>query len=873
MNDDDTRTDAALAVTRTGADAGDATARGARLEPGARIGRFFVLGRIGAGGYGEVVRAYDPQLDRKVALKLLLPERTPAGRRRAALLREAQALAKLSHPGVVAIHEIGEADGRTYIAMELVEGVDLAGWLATPREWQDALALVLAAGEGLAAAHAAGVVHRDFKPANVLIGTSDAGEGRPRVADFGLALVGERDEDGVPLRGDGGADTPVASSPTVAGTPVYMAPEIWAGAAATAASDQYAFFVTLYEAIFGAHPWVDATVHELRRTKLEEAVVLPERPAIPGWLRRALAIGLERDPARRHPSLASAIESIRRRLSRRRSGPFAIVASVVVVAVAAAIAWPAAARWRRCEHGEALVEATWDDARRERVREAFGRAAPVLGPESFPALDERLRTYVADWGEAHARACHSSTASADASWQSLEPDLRCLRQRLFVVDAWIERLAVADEAAVERALPAIAALPQPRDCAGVAARDALVAPPPAARSEEVEDVRRTIAETTVMLDAGAVDPARGRVDELLAHARAIDYAPLVAEALFLRGAVEATRGDPRAAAAEYEAALWIAEGAQHDELVVRSASALVRIVGVVLAQGEDGRRWYRHGAAMLQRSAPRPELDVELRSRLGGVELTDGRVEAGERAIRDALELATSVHGPDHTTVGTLAGDLGGALVAREAYAEAEPYLLRDLEIQRGWLPPHHPRVVAAMHNLGALALARGRYGDAKQWFEDTLALQREVHREHHPAIAMTLTNLGTAELELGELEAAERHAREGLEETRASLGPDHPRIGASLVNVGQIRLAAGDVAGAIELTTAAYEHLVRVRGPTHPDVVRPLLNLGAMHREAGALEQARECVERAREIDVANGNDDVETRAYYARELARIDD
>ncbi len=222
------------------------------LERGAAVGRYVILDRIGAGGMGVVYAAYDPELDRRVALKLLRTDRFAApGHLR--LLREAKALARLTHPNVVAVHDAGTFGDQVFVAMELVEGETLRQWLeAGARSWREVLDRLLAAGRGLAAAHAAGLVHRDFKPENVLLGR----DGRVRVVDFGLAkaLADAAEEPAAPDSG-GELASPLTEWGAVLGTPAYMAPEQIRGIAADARSDQFSFCVALYEALYGERPF------------------------------------------------------------------------------------------------------------------------------------------------------------------------------------------------------------------------------------------------------------------------------------------------------------------------------------------------------------------------------------------------------------------------------------------------------------------------------------------------------------------------------------------------------------------------------------------------------------------------------------------
>jgi serine/threonine protein kinase len=226
---------------------------------GAKVGRFVVLGDLGAGGMGHVVRAFDPQLGREVALKRLHADGPEASAR---AIREAQAVASLSHPNVIAVYDFGEHDDAIFIALELVEGKTLREWMSDgPYPWAIVLDRLEAAGRGLAAAHRVGLVHRDFKPSNVLVGD----DGRVRVTDFGLARFIAAPSDA--MVGDASdslssGDVCLTRSGVVLGTPAYMAPEQHAGAS-DPSSDQYAFCVVLFEALYGERPFRGATQREL----------------------------------------------------------------------------------------------------------------------------------------------------------------------------------------------------------------------------------------------------------------------------------------------------------------------------------------------------------------------------------------------------------------------------------------------------------------------------------------------------------------------------------------------------------------------------------------------------------------------------------
>ena len=276
-----------------------------------RIGRFRVLERIGEGGMGVVYVAYDEALDRRVALKLLHGDGT-AG---AWLLREGQALGRVAHPNVVTVYEVGEHDGRAYLAMELVEGPTLRAWLAEERRtFGDVLRVFLAVGRGLAAVHAAGLVHRDFKPDNVMIG----GDGRPQIADFGVSALAAHGAAAEP-RGGHALETSLVQRGRLVGTPAYMAPEVLQGERATAASDQWSFCAALYRAAYGTPPFraPDGDFAALAQLVLEGAPAPPPRRSdVPSWLGPILLRGLARDPARRFEDLNRLLQEIQAHLPR-----------------------------------------------------------------------------------------------------------------------------------------------------------------------------------------------------------------------------------------------------------------------------------------------------------------------------------------------------------------------------------------------------------------------------------------------------------------------------------------------------------------------------------------------------------------------------
>ncbi len=287
------------------------------LARGSTIGRYTVLERLGAGAMGVVYAAYDPELDRKIALKLLRSQRSEGdqARRQARMVREAKAIAKISHPNVVGIFDVGVHQGHVFMAMEHLAGGTLRDWLAAKkRPWRDVVKVFIEIGRGLAGAHAEGLVHRDFKPDNVLIDKNAV----PKVVDFGLVRLSQTTAD---LTGSCGVDTADSDEAQVApslraaadtaaltrtgaltGTPAYMAPEQFRGEEVDARTDQFAFCVALYEALFGTRPFAGDNVIALANSVITGRIQpTPKNSPVPNWVRSCLLRGLKANPAERYP--------------------------------------------------------------------------------------------------------------------------------------------------------------------------------------------------------------------------------------------------------------------------------------------------------------------------------------------------------------------------------------------------------------------------------------------------------------------------------------------------------------------------------------------------------------------------------------------
>ncbi|MBL4682965.1 MAG: serine/threonine protein kinase, partial [Nannocystaceae bacterium] len=369
-----------LATRLFGTDAGDVS-----------IGRFQIVERIGAGGMGVVYLASDPKLGRRVALKLLHPKAVASEEDRLRLLREARALAKLSHPNVVQLYEVGEYKGSVFLAMEYVHGVPLSDWQSeTDHTWRETLEPYLQAAKGLAAAHAAGLVHRDFKPANAIVGE----DGRVRVADFGLArgpgLSSQESSDvGSSEASRSGVDSTITRPGSVVGTPAYMSPEQFTGDPVSASSDQFSYCVALWEALTGERPY---SVTALR---MGADAALPKEhggAAYPRWLDALLRRGLALTPGDRFADMDALLAALQRGLRPRTAVRSAVaVAGLVVLALGAQLLMT---REVGCANEPTLMD-VWDAARRERAKAGVATTGDD-GPVWW-RIERGLDQYSAQW--------------------------------------------------------------------------------------------------------------------------------------------------------------------------------------------------------------------------------------------------------------------------------------------------------------------------------------------------------------------------------------------------------------------------------------------------------------------------------------------
>ncbi|NVB40920.1 protein kinase [Pseudenhygromyxa sp. WMMC2535] len=635
-----------------------------------RLGRYTILERLGEGGMGVVYSAYDPQLDRRVALKLLR-QRGQSERDRQRLRREALALARVNHPNVVTVHEVTEIDEQLVVAMEFVVGSTLAAWIEdSPRGWREILEVYRQAARGLVAAHEAGLVHRDFKPANAIYGE----DGRVRVVDFGLArsqrevVLDDHGEDPpapanlpeypeglVPRTQD--LDVPFSAStlpraksaplPTqltrpgaIAGTPAYMSPEQCQGAPLGPASDQFSYCVSLYEALYGARPFAGRSLGELSEQMLAGDLREPPRSArVPSWIFAVLRRGLATDPGARYPSMDALLAELDRDPVRRRRRWLVGVGLVALAGLSGAMLSTLGDRDAAvCEGGEAQIASVWDEARNEALSQHLLGLDLSYAPTMTQTIVETLDDYAARWVEMHREACQVHLR-AEQSDQLYDKRLACLARSKAALGGAVEVLTDADETLLSRANDVLRTLPPLQRCADVEALEAEHPPPSDPElARQVAEAREELARIQALAAAGKFE-ADPESEALLERARALGFEPLIAEVMLLRAKtlVGLSISFKDASILLREAAhLALANGdnAVAAEAMIQRIYTETQLGGRSFSEAED----YALIRALL-RSTPNPEpLRAMLANNSGSVAMSQQDYEKARQYYERALE-------------------------------------------------------------------------------------------------------------------------------------------------------------------------------------------------------------------------------------------
>lgn len=804
------------------------------------FGRYVVRGHLGAGGMGEVLRAYDPKLDREVAIKIV---KEPTATAAARLLREAKTLAAITHPNVVPVYDVATQGDDVFVAMELIEGQTLRAWLEHGRPWREVVDVFVRAAEGLDAAHRLGVVHRDFKPDNVMVELGVHGQvTRVRVMDFGLA-VSTDDTESLPPSG-GSSDVYLQSdrltqTGAIVGTPSYLAPEGEAGAPGTPATDQFAFCVALYEGLYGQRPFVGDSHAALSRKKWAGEIEPPPADTpVPRALHDVVVRGLSAMPPERWPTMPALVDAMLDAMvvppRPRWIAPAAVALCGGVVA-----AGVLATRDEPCADPDAILAAAWDDADRRAVRDAFSSTGLPFADASADRVVTELDDYGARWLKAWPSGCVAERARAQQA---------CLRGRLAEVAAVSESFAQADDEVVRLSLEAVGALADPGACAF---EDALVAVSPSQQAAAAE-AQSLLQRAHAAKSLGRYDEAEGLADEAGRAAAEVDDCGLTARVLYLRAQLSDDRGDLDSGLELAESAYFEAQrcDAKVPALDAARFAMSMHIWGTRDLEAADV--WYGHAAAALEQLGPGPEgqPDVDravllythshLLQRRGERDATLASLEEADALLRPFIEVY-----PD--TMAEFLATRGSAVLLFEGPAAALPYYEEGLALAESHFGEQHPKVAIGYGNLGNNYQALGRLEEAEQVLRRTETLMPLAFGVTHPYVARAKNVLAQTLTLRDRWDEASAKIEEGLKIAAVT----EPDGGPETLRLLGTRSAIAYHADDLESARADMQQIVDAResrGHFDGSAIWDIMKLAEYQIALGRLDEARYRLDQASE-------------------------
>lgn len=826
---------------------------------GEALDRYVILDRLGAGGMGEVYAAWDPVLDRKVAVKVLRGDFESTGmgdELKTRLFREAQSLAKLSHPNVVTVHDVGIAQERVYLAMEFVEGKTLKGWLESKPSWQQIIDVFLAAGEGLAAAHEQGITHRDFKHDNVLVST----DGRVRVMDFGLAHGQAAPKT---KTSDSGLQRSITQPGAMLGTPAYMSPEAMHGRQTDFRSDEFSFCVSLFEALYGYRPFEGTTPAGLLiEVEANRVRAIPRDSKVPRRIHQLLLKGLRADPAERFQTMRALLVQLGRRKTTRNRGRL-IAVGIVALLISSAATGLAIHRVRtRCAGFETRLEDVWGVPTKRKVKLAFEASGKPWSATAFKDVETRLDAYASTWLQLRTAACEGTGGKSD---EELGQEILCLSRRLNDLGATTQLFSRSDPEIVERAVTTASSLPPLAACE-------VTRPATRPHEETDEPLHAQLSLVRALIDAGKYAEAATSAFEIASRADVVGDKSAWAESRLLAAIAKVRTGDPRSADTLIEESILGAETARDDQLQARG---WVERVGFAALNGAppDADRWARFARAALDRVDSPPELEASLANNLGVLAYYRGQYAQAVEAHQKALVLRRQIFGERHPLVARSHSNLGIAYRQLGRLDEARAEYEQALTIEEAVLDPSHPQVADTLNNLGNVLQAQQAPTAARRALERSLRIKEVAYGTDSLPVAVTLTNLGALYLDLHDVPEADRALTRAVAIKEQRAGPETVTVAISLTNLAQARRAEKRWKESIAADERALAIRAKKQGEAHADLAYNLTGLGEAKLLDGDRVGATRALERALTLRPTRGAERGYTAFWLARALEKSKD
>jgi tetratricopeptide (TPR) repeat protein len=784
------------------------------------VGRYQIVERLASGGMGVVFRAHDPQLSRYVALKLLLPSSLSAAHtggveeHEQRLLREARALASLSHPNVVAAFDVGKVDGELFIAMALIDGVTLRTWLMeAPRSRAQVLRVLLDAGRGLAAAHRAGVVHRDFKLSNVMISTS----GHVQVVDFGLARTtatlleapaGGAAGMGAELAGSGASSGELTRTGTIVGTPGYIAPEQFEGQPSDARSDQFSYASAVFRALTGDSPYPSDSFASYRSALLQgERVAWPR--SIPRAIRRVIDRGLSRSPDARYPSLDALLDDLERAARPRRRLLALMAASLAVSVVAAG----AAARARfvdRCDVDAQSFDRAWGPSQQAAVQAAFSASGNPRAASTFHLVAGLLGDYRNRWQHAKQEACLATHGEREQSQKILDLRYACLDRKLVQLGTLVRLLEQPDAALVDRAPEALDAIAQLRDCSDVAVLvgESDRVPDDPARRAQLEALQARSDSLEAILSAGRWSDVLEQGNALAGDAERAGYRST--QALAMARTLQALERLGRRGDADVlrSRTLEVAAEARAYEVVAQLAVRLL-LLAVDGGRVSDAKALLPLVDASVAAAGRPPALQIRLLTYEANILTEDLAYDAALAKLQLALAECQRLGSGGARSCLTPRRELGALHAARNDYSAARVEFEAAVEIAKKAYGPGHPTLLNEYNNFGAIAASWGDVDTAARMLAESKALAASLPENRQTANiplveGVLLLRRGDLPRALERLEEAVRTRSRAYGERTVQVAWSRNALSVCLASLGRMPEALAELQLAREIRLSA---------------------------------------------------------------------
>lgn len=801
-------------------------------KEGSTIGRYAVVRAIGRGGMGVVYLARDPNLDRMVAIKLVKPslkgdERAEHFERR--LMREARAMAKLTHPNVLTIFDVGKHQNQVFLASEWVDGSTLEDWIGeSTHRWQSVLQPFAGAARGLVAAHAAGLIHRDFKPSNVMVGK----DGRVLVFDFGLVKSVKASLDDI---------TTQLSGNFIVGTPAYMSPEQMIGDPADARSDQFSFCASLYESIAGKRPFAGRSLMELLANI--KAGKIEEPKNIPKWLWDMLKRGLRRNPEERFPSMSAVLEILEEGLAerRRRTLLFVVGAGVIAAAVAALLFyWTSAVdEDELCGVAEQEIAGVWDDNKRASLHEGMMSGEFLYAKDSLDYVSGYFDEYAVDWQEQKRASCVDTKIGKLQTKERFTRREKCLNRLSVQFGALTTRLQAGDRDSVYHAVTMAQNLAPVSDCSRdrvfVDSRDIDTRTPEALQSHWTD---LQILEN--FLTTKKYEDAELRAQALLEQV--VEHRPTEALVSTLLGAALSKQGKHSEAVQALEGAFYAAVAGKDDKIAATATCEIFRIYGSELHDHKSAQRWRQLAKAAVERDGS-DEILIRWQQTQAYVSVRKGDWASAETQYKVALDKLASAESMNSTQQSEIEWSLGSLFLEREQAEQAELLFRSVLNKRLEILGAKHPEVAVAKANVARALHGQGKQSEANVLGQESLDSLLESVGEDDLLVGKTLNVLAQFSVAEGLADNANRQLLRALTVKRKVYGKESGQLLSTLVNLMEVDRMRAHYSDLVAHGQEALAIAPQVKNWTALQTQELRLRMAEARLEFGEAEDAqREC-------------------------------